>query len=76
MLLHHPLGRALLVVGAVAGFGSGFHSLARHHEHRREDFERHVAQICVDAAQAAQTSRPPQATHVLRPSTRAEPEDL
>ncbi|MEO0325362.1 MAG: hypothetical protein AAF447_20565 [Myxococcota bacterium] len=41
---------------ALAGFGSGVHHLAhhaRHHHHRRAAFERHVADVCVEAARRA-----------------------
>jgi len=41
---------ALLAVGTVGGYGWGFASMARFRHHRQEAFERHVAQICVDAA--------------------------
>jgi hypothetical protein len=40
----------LLALGTIGGYASGFASLSRHHEGRRAAFERHVAQICVDAA--------------------------
>jgi hypothetical protein len=40
----------LLVIGAFVGFGSAFHhAWHAHHEHR-EDFERHIADVCADAA--------------------------
>lgn len=44
---------ALFTFGAVAGFGSGIGSLACWHHHassRRAAFERHVADVCVEAA--------------------------
>jgi len=47
---------ALLAFGTVAGFGSGIASLAcgHHRAHaRRAAFERHVAELCVDAARRA-----------------------
>lgn len=40
----------LLCLGVIGGLCSGFHSL-RHHQHDREHFERHVADLCVDAAE-------------------------
>jgi hypothetical protein len=48
----------LLAFGTVAGFGSGFFSMAHggcrnHHAQRRAAFERHVADVCVEAAQRA-----------------------
>jgi hypothetical protein len=44
----------LLLVGAVAGFAAGFRGLAYHrgaHWARHAEFERHVADVCVEAAQ-------------------------
>lgn len=43
---------ALLTLGTVFGFASGFASLACHHhrQDRRAAFERHVARLCSDAA--------------------------
>jgi hypothetical protein len=58
---------ALFAFGTVAGFGSGIASMAcwhhRAHE-RRAAFERHVAAVCVEAAQNARADdraydRPP-----------------
>lgn len=54
---------ALFAFGTVAGFGSGIASMAcwhdRHHE-RRAAFERHVADVCVEAAyRARDAERPP-----------------
>ena len=40
---------AILAVGAVLGYGMGFRSMCHAHE-RRAAFERHVAQVCVEAA--------------------------
>ncbi|MCC6872976.1 MAG: hypothetical protein IT378_01605 [Sandaracinaceae bacterium] len=48
---------AILALGTLGGFGSGIASLAchggRYHQARREAFERHVADVCVDAARRA-----------------------
>jgi hypothetical protein len=57
MHMRRKLLIAVLAFGTVAGFGSGFFSLARggcrnHHE-RRAAFERHVADVCVEAANRA-----------------------
>jgi hypothetical protein len=42
----------LLAFGALAGYGSAaFHMGARAHT-RHEAFERHVAEVCLDAARA------------------------
>ena len=43
----HRLLTMLLVVGAVCGFGSAAHHGYRE---RHEAFERHVADVCTDAA--------------------------
>lgn len=51
----------LFAFGTVAGFGSGFASLACHHERahtRRAAFERHVADLCVQAADRARAETP------------------
>lgn len=54
---------ALLAFGTVFGFGSGFASMAcrAHHgrDARRAAFERHVADVCVDAALRARADRGP-----------------
>ncbi|HSC86921.1 MAG TPA: hypothetical protein VLC09_06605 [Polyangiaceae bacterium] len=41
---------SLLTLGVIGGLCSGFHSLHHHQEHRAA-FERHVAELCVDAAE-------------------------
>lgn len=45
----------VLAIGAVLGYGFAFHSM-HHHRDRRESWERHVADVCVDAARHAQPS--------------------
>ena len=40
----------LLCLGVAGGLCSGFHSLHWHH-HGRDHFERHIADLCVDAAE-------------------------
>lgn len=47
-----PLRIVLFAFGTIAGFGFAFHSI---HDHcaRRDSFERHVADLCVDAARRA-----------------------
>lgn len=53
---------ALFAFGTVAGFGSGIASMAMcHHraEGRRAAFERHVADVCVDAALRARAGERP-----------------
>lgn len=41
---------AVLAVGTVAGFASGFASMHRCNAHGRGAWERHVAKVCVEAA--------------------------
>jgi hypothetical protein len=41
---------ALLAAGTIGGYAWGFHSMRWHHWQRQKAFERHIAQICVDAA--------------------------
>jgi hypothetical protein len=57
MNMRRKLLIGLLAFGTVAGFGSGFFSMAhggcRSGQSRREAFERHVAAVCVDAARRA-----------------------
>lgn len=49
--MRYRLRIALLAMGTVAGFTAGFESLlCRHHAERRAAFERHVARVCIDAA--------------------------
>lgn len=51
---------ALLGFGTVVGFGSGFASVAAcgsRHAERRQAFEQHVADICVDAARRGDARR-------------------
>lgn len=51
--MRRPILIALLAFGTIAGYASGFHSLRRCHYQQRESFERHVANVCVDAARHA-----------------------
>jgi hypothetical protein len=44
---------ALLAFGAFSGFAGGFASLGCHSQQRHDAFERHIAQVCVDAARGA-----------------------
>jgi len=51
----------LLALGTVLGYGSAIYGM-RYHRCHREAFERHVADVCVDAANRAKTGQaPPQA---------------
>jgi hypothetical protein len=49
------IGRKLIIagllLGTIGGFASGFCSLRQHHQGRRAAFERHVADVCVEAAE-------------------------
>ncbi len=57
--MRRPFALLFLGIGTVAGFASGFHDLRCARQHR-DAFERHVAQVCVDAARAgsADSARP------------------
>jgi hypothetical protein len=57
--MRRPFLILLLALGAILGFGSGIHQLRWHSWARRAAFERHVAEICVDAARTGQTPPPP-----------------
>jgi hypothetical protein len=50
----HPIKRKIAIVllglGTVAGFAHGFHTMRGRACARRDAFERHVAEVCVDAA--------------------------
>ena len=48
----------LFAFGTVAGYGSTFACFKHRHEHRRAHFERHVAQVCVEAAREADRAEP------------------
>jgi hypothetical protein len=49
----------LLSLGVVAGYGAGFaHLAAWHHYHRRAAIERHIADVCADAALRANSRSP------------------
>ena len=48
--MRRRLAIVLLSIGTLGGFASGFASMRHCHNQRRSSFERHVAQICADAA--------------------------
>jgi hypothetical protein len=52
--MRRPFLLFVLGIGALFGFGSGIHELRWRHWAQRSAFERHVAQICVDAARTGQ----------------------
>lgn len=56
ILVSRKLLAALLGLGALAGFASGFHALRHHggpfrHGARRAAFEEHIAEVCTRAAE-------------------------
>ena len=58
------MGRTFLIVllslGAATGFAVGFHRLGNHgfrHGHRHAEFENHVADVCVRAAERTLAER-------------------
>lgn len=53
----------LLGVGALVGFGSGVHQLRWQHWARRAAFERHIADVCIEAARTGQAPSTPGAWH-------------
>lgn len=48
--MRRPFLIALLALGTVGGYAAGFASLHGHGHARRAAFERHVANVCIDAA--------------------------
>ena len=53
-----PFLMALLAVGTIAGYASGFASMHWHcHGDRRAAFEQHVADVCVAAADRAKAGK-------------------
>lgn len=66
---------ALLALGTIGGYASGFASLRCRAQWKRDAFERHVASLCVDAAAARKVSAdaeraaaPPAPTSVAQPA--------
>lgn len=51
--MKRKLAIVLLALGTIGGFASGFRSMRCHAQWRRESFENHVAQVCVEAARKA-----------------------
>ena len=49
--MRHSIRIPLLAIGAVLGYGFAFHSMS-HHRHHRDAWERHVAGVCVGAAES------------------------
>jgi hypothetical protein len=57
--MRRPFLVFLFGLGAVLGIGAGIHQLRWHRWAQRAAFERHVAEICVDAARGAPLPPPP-----------------
>jgi hypothetical protein len=55
--MKHGIAITLLSLGIVGGVAAGFRSV-RHRHSRHTDFERHVAELCVKAAEGARPSGP------------------
>lgn len=53
-MFRRKIAIALLALGTVAGYASGFASLRHCNSSRRARFEQHVAKVCVDAAKRAE----------------------
>ncbi len=51
--MRRDLRIALLSAGAVLGLAGGFHSLRARHWARQLAWERHMADVCLEAARAA-----------------------
>lgn len=74
--MRRPFLIALLAFGAVAGFGSGISHMRHRAEWRHQEFERHVAELCVNAAResapatvtAAQPAAPVSVTATANPA--------
>jgi hypothetical protein len=69
--MRHSIRIPLLAIGAVLGYGFAFHSMS-HHRHHRDAWERHVADVCVGAAQnvkgeQGKTERPTPKTESTEP---------
>jgi hypothetical protein len=47
--MRHSIRIPLLAIGAILGYGFAFGSMFHHRRHR-DSWERHVADVCVDAA--------------------------
>ncbi|MGH7282295.1 MAG: hypothetical protein ACRELY_12265 [Polyangiaceae bacterium] len=56
MRRRRPFLMALLAVGTIAGYASGFASMHCHSD-RRAAFEQHVADVCVAAADRAKAGK-------------------
>jgi hypothetical protein len=55
--MRRRLAIVLLTLGTIGGYAAGFASLKCHHQARRQAFEQHVANICVNAAKQAEVGQ-------------------
>jgi hypothetical protein len=58
LTIPRPLLIALLAIGTVGGYAAGFASLHHRAAWRRHHFERHVSELCADAALRSRASAP------------------
>jgi hypothetical protein len=63
-MIRRKLMIALLCAGTIVGYGSAFASARRHMEARHDAYERHVAQVCVEAARHPAAAAAPAAFSV------------
>lgn len=61
----------LLSLGTIGGFASGIHSMRHHCQARREQFENHVADVCVRAAKAAEAEHATEKSTDPKPAVKA-----
>jgi hypothetical protein len=71
--MRRPFLVALLAFGTVMGFGSGFAHMRHRGYERRAEFERHVADVCVEAAREAEARAPTAAMVAPAPAPVAAP---
>jgi hypothetical protein len=57
--MRRRLAIVLLTLGTIGGYAAGFAGLSCHHQSRRQAFEQHIAQVCVNAAKAAEVPAAP-----------------
>lgn len=49
VVMRHRVLMVLFAIGTIAGYASGFRSMARCHGEKRQAFERHMGSDCGDA---------------------------
>lgn len=52
--MRRPILKTVLWLGVIGGFGSAFFHMGHCHHDRREAFERHLAEVCVNAARGVE----------------------